>query len=104
MGKVKEEWDKQGRQYDNVVNFGIDHFDTTGFEPRKTNPDEEWKENGEYPDGDKYDYDGEDDTNDEDIENRAAYANLGEQVPFDPEAAERAREEAKKNQAEEDKQ
>lgn len=103
MGKVKREWGRQDEQDDNRVEFGIDHFDTTGFEPRKTDPDEEWEKNGEYPDGDKYDDDGEDDTNDEGVE-RATYANLGEQVPFDPEAAERAREEAKKNQAEEDKQ
>lgn len=54
------------------------HFDTTGYKPRKIDPDEVWRKRGYYPDGDKYDY----------------------TPPFDPEAAKKAREEALKESGE----
>lgn len=62
-------------------------FDTTGYRPQRLTPDEQWKKQGYYPDGEKYD----------DDSDEVTYDNLEKTTEFDPKKAEKAREEALKS-------
>ncbi|MBR3270270.1 hypothetical protein IKG07_03440 [Candidatus Saccharibacteria bacterium] len=80
MGRVKEAL-MEFRDREEPTGNGYGRLDTTGYKPRKKDPDEVWRERGYYPDGEKYDYGDEEDD-----------------IPeFDPETARKAREEALKH-------